>query len=260
MQAVNQLTIDKVFTVLLTGYKGFIGGHLTSFLTSNGYNVVGVDRVDGNEVSSLTEEDIYGVDYVVHLAAQTSVWNKNYEQIINDNIISFMHIFDICKKLGKKFIYASSSCSINVTSAYGFSKMFDDIYAKGYGVGLRFHNVYGRESREDTLLGICLNNSEITLYNNGLNYRHFTYIDDVCKCIEKSFNLPDGLYNVVNPVENSVSEFVEEFLKYKKIKVIKTENKREADKVRQKIDDTHINLIDNPTSIEQGLALVFREN
>ena len=243
--------------VLITGHKGFIGSHLVSYLTGKGYDIIGVDRVEGKEVSALTENDLAGVDCVIHLAAQTSVWNDDYKAIIEDNILAFMHIFDLCRKLGKKFIYASSSCSVNVTSPYGFSKMFDDMYAKDYGVGLRFHNVYGKNSRKDTLLGICLKNDEITLYNNGLNYRHFTYVGDVCECVERVMNLPDGLYNVVNPIENSVAEFVDEVKKYKLLKVIKTQEVRQADKERQIVDETHENINKTPTNIREGLRKVF---
>ncbi len=243
--------------VLITGHKGFIGSHLVSYLTGKGYDIIGVDRVEGKEVSALTEGDIAAVDCVIHLAAQTSVWNEDYKSIIEDNILAFMHIFDLCRKLGKKFLYASSSCSVNVTSPYGFSKMFDDMYAKDYGVGLRFHNVYGKNSRKDTLLGICLKNDEITLYNNGLNYRHFTYVGDVCECVERAITLPDGLYNVVNPEENSVAEFVDEVKKYKPLKVIKTQEVRQADKERQVVDETHENINKTPTNIREGLRKVF---
>jgi nucleoside-diphosphate-sugar epimerase len=135
--------------------------------------------------------------------------------------------------------------------------MFDDMYAKDYGVGLRFHNVYGKNSRKDTLLGICLKNGEITLYNNGLNYRHFTYVEDVCECVERAMNLPDGLYNVANPIENSVAEFVDEVKKYKPLEVVKTQEVREADKERQIVDETHENINKTPTNIREGLKRVF---
>lgn len=250
--------MQEIENILITGNKGFIGKHLSNHLIKEGYNVIGVDRVDGKEVIDIIENDILFVDCIIHLAAQTSVWNNNYEQIIKDNIIAFAHIYNICKKLKKKFIYASSSCSINITSAYGFSKLFNDIYAKDYGVGLRFHNVYGKNSRKDTLLGICLENDKITLYNNGLNYRHFTYIDDVCKSVVKALKLPNGLYNVVNPIENSVNDFVDEVLKYKKIEVIRTEKKRESDKEKQNIDLSHINLIEVPTTIQNGIKEIFK--
>ena len=134
--------------ILITGHKGFIGSYLYSYLAAKGYDVIGIDRKSGVEVLSVTEDDLRDIDIVIHLAAQTSVWNDNIELIENDNIKSFIHIFLLCKKLDKKFIYASSSCSVNITSMYGLSKRFDDEFVKLYGwdkcVGLRFHNVYGK--------------------------------------------------------------------------------------------------------------------
>lgn len=248
-------------TILITGSSGFIGTHLTKYLNKN-HKVIGVDRKEGKEVLNITEDDLKDIDIVIHLAAQTSVWNENIELIVNDNIRSFIHIFLLAKKLNKRFIYASSSCSINITSMYGLSKHFDDVFASIYGwdkcIGLRFHNVYGKDSRNDTLLGICLNNDSIKLWNNGLNYRHFTYIDDICKGIEKAFTLESGLYNIVNPEENSVIEFVNEVKKYKDIDIILLEEKRPLDKERQKIDNTHLNLAkDDFVNIKDGLNKIF---
>jgi len=249
--------------ILITGSKGFIGGHLSKYLKDKGHNIIGIDRKDGNEVLDINEDTLKDIDIIIHLAAQTSVWNTNIELIENDNIKSFIHIFNLCKKLDKRFIYASSSCSVNITSMYGLSKYFDDLYFEIYKwdkcIGLRFHNIYGKDSREDTLLGICLNNSEITLYNNGLNYRHFTYIDDVCKSIEMSFNLKADIYNVFNPQENSVLEFVDEVLKYKDLKINLIDSIRKLDKEKQLIDDTKINLIENNyKNIQIGINEIFR--
>ena len=146
---------------------------------------------------------------------------------------------------------------------YGITKRFQDMYAKKhfwYGcVGLRLHNVYGKNSRKDTLLGICLNNDEIVLYNNGQNKRHFTYVDDVCKCIEKSFYLRGGFYNVYNPEENTVEEFVDEVSKYKSIVKIKINKKRKKDKKIQKVDKTDNLLECSCDSIEEGIRNVFEQ-
>ena len=249
--------MQEIKNILITGYKGFIGSHLATYLTDKGYNVTGIDRVDGNEVLNLTEENIFGVDAVIHLAGQTSVWNKDYEKIVDDNMIAFTHIYDLCKKIGKKFIYASSSCAINVTSAYGLSKLFQDKYANGYGVGLRFHNVYGKNSRKDTLFGRCLESDNVILHNNGCNRRHFTYIGDVCEAVETALTIEDGLYNVVNEQENSTLEFANEIAKYKELKIELFDGKRELDKERQIIDDSHLNILKNPTNITDGVRLVF---
>lgn len=240
----------------MTGNRGFIGSHLSSYLSTD-FNIIGVDRKDGKEVMDIKE--LNSIDYVIHLAAQTSVWNTDYKQIIKDNVIAFKHILDLCKASNVKFIYASSSCSINITSLYGLSKFFNDIYAKHYGVGLRLHNVYGTNSRMDTLCGKCLNNEDIILFNNGENKRHFTYVNDVCKAIEESLTLPDGLYNVVNPTPNTTKEFVTEVQKYKYLKVTLTEEVRLNDKEIQNVNALIPNLVTTPTTIEEGIKKIFEK-
>lgn len=246
---------------MVTGSSGFIGRHLVKYLIEKNYKVVEVDRLTGREVIDLKENDLKDIDIVVHLAAQTSVWNDDIEQIEKDNIQSFIHIFNLCKYLNKRFIYASSSCSVNITSMYGLSKHFDDLYADIYGwdecIGLRFHNVYGMNPRPDTLLGVCMT-GKVTMYNNGKNLRHFTYVDDVCKAIEKSFSLKKGLYNVLNPEINSVEEFVGEVSKYTNIDVFSTDDLRDYDKDSQFVNSFHENLLeDHYTSLGEGIHNIF---
>ena len=248
--------------ILITGSEGFIGWHLVDYLKERRYNVVGVDRICGKEVLDLSYGDLINIDIVVHLAAQTSVWNDNTEQIAKDNIQAFIHIFNLCKSMNKRFIYASSSCSVNVTSMYGLSKNFDDEYFKIYGwdecLGLRLHNVYGSGARPDTLLGMCINNRDVLLWNNGKNRRHFTYIDDVCEAIEKSFEVNGKeIYNVYNPASNSTLEFAQEVGKYIPLNISLTQNKRDYDKDDQYIDTSLRNLINHPTSIQNGIQKIF---
>lgn len=251
--------------ILVTGSKGFIGSELCQYLRELKHNVFECDRKDNKEVLNITLEylSFYKIDIIVHLAAQTSVWNSDISLIESDNITAFLHIYKLAKQLNIKFIYASSSCSINVTSMYGLTKQFTDKFVELYPyekcVGLRFHNVYGKQARENTLLGICKNNYTITLYNNGLNRRHFTYIEDVCKSIVKAFDLPSGLYNIVNPIETTVIDFVSLVKQYKpNLYVICVDEIRDRDKEIQHIDNTHINLIeDNYTSLEDGLKKCF---
>ena len=249
--------------ILITGSEGFIGTHLMKHLIDNRYNIKGIDRKSGKEVLDITSKDLLNIDIVIHLAAQTSVWNPNIELVVNDNINSFIHIYQLCKQHDIRLIYTSSSCSINETSVYGLTKRFDDDFIKMYGgnvVGLRLHNVYGRNPREDTLFGKCMNNDEITLFNNGENKRHFTYVEDVCESITNSINIEPGLYNVYNPIENSTMEFVEEVSKYKSINIIKSPQIRSRDKESQIVDINIPNIITKPTSIESGLKQIFISN
>jgi len=251
----------KIKSILVTGSEGFIGKHFCQYLSKK-YDVIGIDRVLGQEVSALTEEYVSGFDAVIHLAAQTSVWNENDELIVNDNINSFIKLFNICKKLNKRFVFASSSCAINVTSTYGLTKFFDEEYVRMNNyhncVGIRLHNVYGLNSRENTLLGVLLNNDKVTLYNNGLNKRHFTHINDACYVLELGLKLKEGLYNAYNPEEITTLEFTNLVKKYKDVEVELTDEIKGRDKDIQKVDWRVINLLDTyHITVFDGLYDVF---
>ena len=251
--------------LLITGSEGFIGKNLVNYLSRkyDGLEIIGWDRKAGRDVLDITESylKVENIGAVIHLAAQTSVWNKDISQIEYDNIRGFIHIYELCKKLNIRLVFASSSCALNPTSMYGLSKKFDEDFSELYWyenfVCLRLHNVYGKNSREDTLLGKCLNENEIILYNNGLNSRHFTYIDDVCKGIEKGLTVPSGVYNVINPEENLVIDVVNEVKKYEDINVVLTPEKREFDLERQIADGKIPNIITSYTPINKGIKLVF---
>lgn len=242
--------------ILITGSEGFIGKHLAARLS----NITRIDRKIGYEVLDLTEKDLEGVDCVIHLAAQTSVWNADYQQIIDDNIKAFSHIFFLCRKMGIKFIFTSSSTAINATSLYGITKAFDEQLATvyNYGVGLRLHNVYGPNSREDTLLGICLKNDTVTLYNNGQNIRHFTYIEDVCMGIVMAMYKPDGIYNICNPSPCSTYDFCKEVQKYKPLDIKLIPDIRELDRESQRIDQDTPSLLNKYVQVDEGILKIFK--
>ena len=59
-------------------------------------------------------------------------------------------------------------------------------------VGLRFFTVYGEWGRPDmaifTFTKNIIENKPVLLFNNGNNFRDFTYIDDAVAAINKSIN------------------------------------------------------------------------
>jgi len=153
-------------------------------------------------------------DAVFHLAGQPGVLYsfKNPKSYKKNNINATKVIVNACKiQKIKKFIYASSS------SIYGDQKKFpikenfkenpknyyaitkfkcEKIIEKIFSsskvnyVMFRFFTVYGPLGRPDMFIHKFLNclriNKKILLYNNGLNFRDFTYIDDVVKVLNFS--------------------------------------------------------------------------
>ena len=65
-----------------------------------------------------------------------------------------------------------------------------------------------------TLLFNLLNEETCTIYNDGRNVRHFTYIGDAVEALIYAYTCNRQLVNVVNPVSNTVREFCEEVAKY----------------------------------------------
>ena len=97
--------------MIVTGSEGFIGKALCQELAKRNVEVIGIDRKNGTEASKVCELLKYGdIDCVFHLAAQTSVFNGNLEQIRKDNIDTFMCIADACNQYHVKLVYASESC------------------------------------------------------------------------------------------------------------------------------------------------------
>lgn len=148
---------------------------------------------------------------VFHMAGQPGVLYsfKNPKSYKLNNISATKIVTDICKKYKiKKFIYASSS------SVYGDQKSFpirenfkknpknfyaktklksEDIIKKTFLKSsteymiYRFFSVYGSFGRPDMFIHKYLNaikkNKKVYLYNNGLNFRDFTYVDDLVKIL-----------------------------------------------------------------------------
>jgi len=230
---------------IVTGSDGFIGKHLVSALAQNKTNIIyGIDRKNGTEAKEIeTLLKNHEINCVFHLAAQTSVFNDDLEQICEDNMATFIKVCELCEKYGVKLIYASSSTANrdNTTSLYGLSKRFNEEFAKIYcptSVGIRLHNVYGKVPREGTLYWHLLHDEETVLYNKGENIRCYTYVDDAVKAImtcEYITNMP--LVNCVNYEPITTQQFADIVKKYNpdvKYKLI--EEKRDKDNLTQEVD------------------------
>lgn len=233
--------------IVVTGSEGFIGSELVRQLHQMGHTVIGCDRKAFQEVVTLSRfggTSLEGTGAIVHLAAQTSVFNDNLRQIEEDNIRAFMDVVELSNRLGCRLIYASSSCAANVTSLYGLTKRFNEEFASIYAhdaVGVRFHNVYGPGQRQGTLLAVameCVAKGEpITLFNNGRNRRHFTFIEDIVAGIVKLLRLDSrGVVNICNPEETTTLEFIQCLAEHVPVRYTLTDQVRPFDKEVQAVD------------------------
>lgn len=247
--------------IIVTGSAGFIGKPLCQVLRKRGDDVTTIDRKEGKEadqVPELLKTSYY--DAVIHLAAQTSVFNLDNVQIEKDNISTFMKIADACHKYGSKLVYASSSTANprNTTSMYGISKHFDEQYARVYcpsATGVRLHNVYGPNPRQGTLLYCLLNKAAVSLYNNGENMRCFTYIDDAITGLIYAMTSDLQLVNVVNPQVIPVRTFAREVQKYHQVDITLVPRRRELDNPSQEVDERIFRVPLHYTPVSRGVQL-----
>lgn len=189
-----------------------------------------VDIRNTKDIQSIFRKNY--IQYIIHLAAQAGVRRSatNPDEVIDNNIAGFMNILDLSQKNDiEHLVYASSSSvygnnitpsmendkTDNQISIYGASKKSNELMAHVYSnihklptTGVRLFTVYGPWARPDMALykftGKIMKNESIEVYNNGEQWRDFTYIDDVVHSIVKLLyctpenKLPYEIYNVGN--------------------------------------------------------------
>jgi UDP-glucuronate 4-epimerase len=229
---------------------------LSRFLKHTNYTHIRGSISDRKLLDSVFEN--HSPNQVVNLAAQAGVRYsiENPGAYIDSNIIGFANILECCR-WGKieHLVYASSSSvyGANTTlpfavnqnadhplSLYAASKRSNELMAHSYShlyglpaTGLRFFTVYGPWARPDMALfkftKAMLAGEPITLFNNGIHQRDFTYIDDVVEGILRVLKSPaianiewDGanpdpatsasrwrIYNIGNNLPVPLIEYVE---------------------------------------------------
>jgi len=186
-------------------------------------------------------------DLVVHLAAQAGVRYslENPNSYVQNNIVGFFNILEICKNFNiEKLIFASSSSVYgnsnknkfdendpvdNPLNMYSASKKSNELMAYTYSnlynvpcIGLRFFTVYGPWGRPDMayfkFTKNIINDVPIEVYGNGEMSRDFTYIDDIVHGIlelvnidnKKLFtdNVPFEILNLGNDSPVELNEFI----------------------------------------------------
>lgn len=233
------------------------------------------------------------IDYIINLAALAGVRKSidNPSKYFDVNIKAYMNVLLLSKKYNIKHLLHASSSSVygdcdyfpqkenfeceDHSSFYGASKKINEnmsyVFSKNYNLPitcLRFFTVYGPFSRKDMAIYKFVNsavkNKEITLHNNGIHYRDFTYVTDVInyiiKLIPKAsknkikfnlFNIGSGesikLINLIKIIEKKLN---------KKIKVKKVK-KQEGDVLKTHSSINKINkYLDynkQSISIEKGI-------
>lgn len=218
--------------ILITGSLGYIGSVLTPFLEERGYKTIGYDTgffKDGilykpqetetifEDIRDLEENDFKGIDAVVHLAGISNDPLKKLDaaKVYDPTREYSLNIAKFCKKLGIKFIFASS-CSVygiggddfltetspvHPQTGYSLNKLqieedLRSISDKDFSpIALRFATAFGLSPRirfdvvVNMFAGMAFTEKAIVLNTDGTPWRPNLHIMDFCEAIRRSIEL-----------------------------------------------------------------------
>jgi len=227
--------------VLVTGHKGYIGTHLWNELVASGYEVMGIDLKDGEDILDGYQQKHYDFnpDIIFHLAAiprvQYSV--ENPVHVMENNIMAGSITLEFAKKVNAFVVYSSSSSVVGngdgPSSPYALSKLVTEqetiLYNQLYGlktVALRYFNVYSKDQKAEGPYATCVANwrryikegKTPYITGNGEQRRDMAHVSDVVSanvfCMEninnenligKYFNVGTGNNISLNEMKNIVN-------------------------------------------------------
>lgn len=182
---------------LITGHEGFIGRHVFEHFSKK-YECVGLDKKSGNDILTCT---LPWCDVIIHLAGYAGVrqsWSAPDEYWLN-NVEASRRIFVHAEAIGAKVLYASSS-SVKEwhRNPYATTKKVVEQFAPPRALGMRFHTVYGKDSRPDMMYQMLLQNRAKYMTNH---MRDFTHVDDVVSAIDLLYT--NGVCGIVDVGEGN---------------------------------------------------------
>lgn len=215
---------------LVTGGAGFIGSNIVDELVRRGHQVAVLDDLSSGKESNLAgvrgKVDFHkgsitdlqtvqtaakGADYVIHLAARTSVPRSVADPLESNrvNIDGTLNVLVAARDAKvKRYVFAASSSAYGETpvlpkvetmqpqpiSPYGVTKFVGELYAqvfgRVYGLGnacVRYFNVFGpRQDPTSPYSGVLsrfmlavIEGQPPVVFGDGEQTRDFTYIDNV---------------------------------------------------------------------------------
>jgi nucleoside-diphosphate-sugar epimerase len=214
---------------LVTGGAGFIGSNTVDELVRRGHGVVVLDDLSSGKEENLAEvcnkitfvkgsitdlevvqKATHQADYVIHLAAHTSV-PRSVKDPLDTNRINIDGTLNVLLAARdnkvKRVVYASSSSCYGDSptlpksefmlpvpiSPYGVSKYTGELYAHAfdrcYGletISLRYFNIFGpRQDPDSPYSGVLsrfatvfLDEEQPVVFGDGEQTRDFTYVDN----------------------------------------------------------------------------------
>lgn len=206
--------------VLITGAKGFLGKHLSRYLKSKNYDVVGLDITPGTDLEGDVSDSGYvfgtlgnlAFDAVIHLAALADIKKTTADpyQTYKVNDYGTLNMLELASRRNvSRFLYASSAnvygvpvdrpatemTPFNPRLPYDYSKVLGEMLVRSYEVHKKLKVTITRswllfgEGEPQTrsvprFVRACLANEKIPLYNEGRDVTDPTYAENYGRAAE----------------------------------------------------------------------------
>jgi nucleoside-diphosphate-sugar epimerase len=234
---------------LVTGGAGFIGSHIVDELVRRGHSVVVLDNLSTGKESNLAsvrekielstgsvtdlaavQAACRGADYVVHLAARTSVPRSVQDPVDTNyaNIDGTLNVLVAARDAKvRRFVFAASSSAYGDTptlpkvetmppapiSPYGVTKYVGELYAQVFGrvyglenASVRYFNVFGpRQDPTSQYSGVLsrymlavIEGEAPVVFGDGEQSRDFTYVENIVDETLRACEAPGASGKVFN--------------------------------------------------------------
>ena len=271
---------------LVTGYKGYIGGHVYSHLIAEGHEVCGIDIKEGSDILHCLPNENF--DYVFHLAAlprvEYSVENPSYT--LKQNVFVTSVLLEWAKDHAVKRVIFSSSAAVMgdgdgvPKSPYGLHKLMSEMECRLFSelydidtVCLRYFNVYSEDQPFDGPYSTAISawmemireGKPLRIDGDGEQTRDLVHVNDIVSanlfCMKYLNNFKGKVFNVGSGVSISLNSVKEIINKYHKVSWIKAP-KRKGDVQHTLADISELKNIgwSPKITIEKGLSKCFNRN
>lgn len=264
---------------LVLGSAGQIGLSLVAYLKDQGHQVMTYDIAQDRtqdlrnpnqpQLLSMVDE----CDFVFHLAWDVggSGYLARYQdtfEFIHNNLAIMVTTFDVLRRAGKPFIFASSQMASMSYSSYGLTKNLAEKIVKSLdAITVKFWNVYGIEHDPakthvvTDFINKARHNKIIDMRTDGTEVRQMLHADDCSRALyvlsQRYNELPrDQEYHITNFEWTSMLEVAEIIAEhFPGTKVIPSANKDTVQKdARNEADPWILQYWQPKISVRQGIA------
>ena len=231
--------MNKEYKAIILGANGYIGSHLSLYLSNQGWNIYNYDiqpdssfdnykQIDIKDSEQLLKTD-FNVDYVFLFSGITGTSSgfNNYKSFIDINEVGLLNVLNILSQHHNKprvvypstrLVYkggelplkeddekeAKSIYAINKLACENYLKLYNNVFNIHYSIFricVPYGNFFSSKYSYGTIgsfIEKATSGNPITLYGDGSLKRTYTYIEDICRQIEKCILCPSSVNEIFN--------------------------------------------------------------